>query len=178
MKWMTLDESLEGKTRGAAIVAYGRIREVRKHKNRLFVDIADHRRHIQLVVERPLHPNLYEGLAAAGKGAFVSVEGTLGADRQRNPEIIAERVDVLATSSLDIPSPWSIDGSDPRYGHDIFSFPEIYVANMSMSRWSTRRVSTTSTGTASIRRGTCSCSRQTPRRSRRRRSIHFFRKTA
>lgn len=129
MEWKSIKDSLEGKYRDDSVFVFGRIRNVRKHKKRLFVDLVDYSGQVQLVIEKSEDPRTYEILSKERKGAYISAGGDLRNDRRGNPEIKTNSLEVIANNRLDIESPWGFNGADPSYGNQVFSFPEFYVSN-------------------------------------------------
>jgi len=52
MEWRNIKQSLEKRSRGDPLLILGRVKEIRKHKERVFADIIDYSGNIQLVVEK------------------------------------------------------------------------------------------------------------------------------
>lgn len=129
MKWQSIKQSLEGKLRGESVSSLGRIKGIRKHKNRVFADLTDYTGNIQLVVEKSNHPCEYELLCKANKGSYISVDGIYENDRRGNAEINVAGLEVIAEANLNVESPFDFNGADPSHGDKVFSFPEIYVSN-------------------------------------------------
>lgn len=129
MEWKSIRDTFEGKSIGESIFALGRIRRVRKHKNRIFVDLVDYTSELQLVVEKSDHLDIYDAISNLGNGAYIAVRGVFGRDRMGSPELNVSCLEVMANNSLNIDSPWSFSGDDPLHGEKIFSFPEFYVSN-------------------------------------------------
>jgi len=129
MKWKSIRDSLKGKNNQDGISVVGRVKEIRKHKNRAFLDIVDYSCQIQLVVEKYENSSLYNSVCILRKGAYISARGLLENDRKGNLEARVNELEVIANSSLDIDSPWDFDGANPVHGDKVFSFPEVYVSN-------------------------------------------------
>jgi asparaginyl-tRNA synthetase len=129
MKWRSIKQSFEGKLRGESVSSLGRIKGIRKHKNRVFADLTDYTGNIQLVVDKSNHPFEYDLLCKANKGSYISVNGIYENDPRGNPEINVAGLEVIAEANLNVESPFDFNGSDPSHGDKVFSFPEIYVSN-------------------------------------------------
>jgi len=122
-------QSLEGKLPGESVFTLGRIKGVRKHKKRIFVDLIDYSGEVQLVVEKSKQPSEYELLCISNRGSYLSVGGIYGRDLLGNPEINVAGLEVIAEANLNIQSPFDFNGTDPSNGDKVFSFPEVYVSN-------------------------------------------------
>lgn len=129
MKWRSIEDSLEGLCSGDNCGVYGRIKKLRKHRDVLFVDLADYSAQVQLVVERSRFPVLFEKLSKQTKGTYLYSEGTFARDGRQNPEIRTTLLEVVARAGLNVSSPWDIDCLSHSSGEQVFSFPEIYVSN-------------------------------------------------
>ncbi len=77
MEWKSIKNSLEGRLSENSVSVFGKLKNIRKHKKRLFVDLIDYSNQVQLVIERSENPRAYEELSAVGKGAYLSVDGVL-----------------------------------------------------------------------------------------------------
>jgi len=129
MEWRSIKQSLEGKLKGESISVLGRVKEVRKHKERIFVDLLDYSGNIQLIIEKSKCPSEYELLAKENKGSYISADGIYENDLRGNPEVHVSKLELIAKASLNIQSPFDFNGINPSYGDQVFSFPEIYVSN-------------------------------------------------
>ncbi len=126
MIWKSIKKSLEGKLDGDSVIAFGRIKEIRKHKHRIFADLIDYSGEVQLIVEKPSE---YKLISELSKGTYVSVDGVYTTNKNSNPEINLEKLDIISKANLNIESPWSFNGMEPSHGDKIFSFPEAYSSN-------------------------------------------------
>ena len=129
MEWQSIKQSLERKSLGSPVSALGRIERIRKHKERLFIDMRDYTRKVQLVLEKSDNPQEFNSFLKARSGAYIYAEGILENDRNGDSEIRTNKLEIIANASLNIESPWDFDGSDPIHGDKVFSFPEVYVSN-------------------------------------------------
>ncbi len=129
MKWQSIKQSLEGKLQGESVSSLGRIKGIRKHKQRIFADLTDYSGEVQLVVEKAKQPSEYELLSKANKGSYISVDGNYENDLRGSPEINVGKLEVIAEANLNIESPFDFNGAEPSHGDKIFSFPEVYVSN-------------------------------------------------
>ena len=129
MEWKSIKDSLEGKCITDSVSVFGRLRNIRKHKKRAFIDLVDYSCQVQLVIEKSENPQAYDALSSLGKGAYIYIDGIFGNDRKGNSEIRVNNLEIIAKSYLNIESPWGFNGADPLYGNQIFSFPEAYVSN-------------------------------------------------
>ncbi len=129
MEWKSIKDSLERKCQDDYVSVLGRLRDVRKHKKRAFIDLVDYSGQIQLVIERSENPQAYGVLSSLGRGAYISADGIFVNDKKGNPEIRVHGLEVISNSCLNIESPWDFNGADPSYGNLVFSFLEAYVSN-------------------------------------------------
>ncbi len=129
MNWTSIEDTLTDLRQGESLSLHGRIKEIRSHKHRKFVDLVDDTTHIQVVVERETCPELFHQLSDLGRGSYLQVSGILSQDSRGNPEVTADHFDVLASSDVNLATPWSFDGTDPSHGMKTFVMPEYYVAN-------------------------------------------------
>ena len=108
----------------------GRVMNMRKHKERIFMDVGDYTGKIQLVLEKKDYPNLFEEFSAVTSGTYISSEGTLVENNRQTKEIKIDRLEILAKSILPVnPTPWQINGLDPQHGSQVFGYPEFYLSN-------------------------------------------------
>src|SRR3989344_6309544 len=98
MEWRSIKDSLEGKCIEDSICVSGRLKKVRKHKDRLFVYLVDYSSQIQLVIERSKVPQAYHAVYRLGKGAYIRVSGVLERDNKENPEIRVGDLEIIANS--------------------------------------------------------------------------------
>lgn len=129
MEWKSIAQSVENSHQGDDFSTTGRITNIRRHKQRVFLDVADNSGQVQLVVEKDQNPQIYEDILKLTRGTYIELSGILDEDRNGRPEVRMKTLDVLAQSDLNIESPWAINGSDPTFGDQVFSFPEVYVSN-------------------------------------------------
>lgn len=129
MEWKSIQASLENKVEGDPISTKGRIKCIRRHKEKLFIDLIDYSRKIQIVITKSSDPEVYEALSGDQKGSYIAVNGRLSNDKKGDLEIKATSLEVLAENNLNIESPWSFNGADPKNRDQVFSFPEAYVSN-------------------------------------------------
>ena len=129
MEWKSIKDSLEGRLSGNCVSVVGRLKNIRKHKQRLFVDLVDYSSQIQLVIEKSKNLPAYDILSTSRKGTYISIDGILSNDRNKNSEINVKNLEIVANSNLNIKSPWDFDGTNPIYGDMVFSFTEAYVSN-------------------------------------------------
>lgn len=127
MKFKLLQEALEEAQQGESCDFFGRVSGVRKHKNRVFVDITDHTGLAQVVIEKT--DESFDTARTLNPGTYVHASGILGQDRQHQPELSDSSLEVLAESTLDIVSPWDIQGDSRKASKQVFGFTEAYVAN-------------------------------------------------
>ena len=85
MEWKSIKDSLEGKFDNDSVSVVGRLKCIRKHKHRLFVDLVDYSGQVQLVIEKSKNPQEYEDLTTAGKGTYISVGGIFANNRSGHP---------------------------------------------------------------------------------------------
>lgn len=128
MEWKSIKDSLEEEGTSNFLKLFGRVKNIRKHKDRAFVDLVDHSGQIQLVIEKS-NPLLYESATSLRKGTFVCASGSSREYQRRNLEVIVNDLEIFAENNLNVESPWSFNGSDPAHADKIFSFPEVYVSN-------------------------------------------------
>ena len=57
------------------------------------------------------------------------MEGIFSNDKNGNPEIQTNKLEVVSNNDLNIESPWDFNGADPSHEDKVFSFPEFYVSN-------------------------------------------------
>jgi len=129
MEWRSIKQSLEGRLDGDPVSTLGRIKGIRKHKNRIFADLIDYTGEVQLVVEKLESPSEYELLSRVNKGTYISLEGMYSNDTRGNPEIKTNKLEIIAEANLNVESPFGFDGASPSHGDKVFSFPEVYVSN-------------------------------------------------
>ncbi len=130
MKPAFIDEIVTEHQPGQMCDINGRVSAVRRHGNLVFLDITDHTGKLQVVVEKNGNDAIHERTTDITVGSYISATGEYRRNRRGDPEINATDLDVLAHAMPNVsPSPWEIDGLDPKHGKQVFDFPSIYVAN-------------------------------------------------
>lgn len=125
--WKSIDETLAGNQ--DTIVVLGRVKSVRKHKNRVFIDLVDYSSHVQLVIEKAQNTEIFERASKQRPGAYISAEGKRESGVNKTQELRVKSLEVLGISTLLVEPPWSFNGALAQHGEKVFSIPEIYVAN-------------------------------------------------
>lgn len=98
MEWKSIKDSLEGKCQDDSVSVFGRLRNIRKHKKRLFADLVDYSDQVQLIIEKSENLQTYEALSSVGKGAYISVDGVFGNDKTGNPEVKVNDLEIMANN--------------------------------------------------------------------------------
>ena len=128
MKLNLIDEVLSNAGNGDSCSVYGRVSKIRNQKDTVFFDILDHTGKLQIVAEKLKYDDR-QYLKKITPGSYVYIEGTMNYDNGQ-PEVRSNCLKVLSYATLPLsPSPWSIDGTDPSFGNQVFDYPGFYIAN-------------------------------------------------
>lgn len=106
----------------------GRVSSIRKHRKIAFLDIIDHTGRIQAVLDNESLKEI--DVKNLGIGSYITLNGKYKINDRNQPEINVDSIEIIGKASLPLsPSPWKIDATDPRYGHQVFGLPSFYLAN-------------------------------------------------
>jgi len=129
MKLKFIDQFVSEQEYGNNCSISGRISSTRRHGKLIFLDLTDHTGKIQIIIEKNKHRDSFKELSHISPGSYISVSGKYLNNKNGDPEVNADKLEILSKANLNLPTPWEINGLDPKHGKQIFNYTGIYVAN-------------------------------------------------